>query len=108
VNVENDRPLVRFTKYPTIILRQCQSYDRLTTEVGFTKHLAEDARLFLGTIRLKKIVSSSEIVYIVNAGRISASLQWLIVCAAQLQQLTAQCIAADAAAAAAAAAHDTQ
>jgi len=45
-------------------------------------------------------------VYIVNAGRISASLQWLIVCAAQLQQLTAQCTAA--AAAAAAAAHDTQ
>jgi len=56
---------------------------------------------------LKKIVSSSEIVYIVNAGRISASLQWLIVCAAQqqqLQQLTAQCTAD----AAAAAAHDTQ
>ena len=28
-----------------------QSYDRLTTDVQFTKYLTKNARLFLGTIR---------------------------------------------------------
>ena len=37
----------------TIILRQCQSYDRLTTDVRFTKLLTEDAMIFLGTIHLR-------------------------------------------------------
>ena len=42
----------------TIILRQCQSYDRLTIGVSFTKHLTKGARLFSGTIHLqnRKIV----------------------------------------------------
>jgi len=35
----------------TIILRHyCQSYDQLTTDVYFTKHLTKNARFFLGTI----------------------------------------------------------
>jgi len=47
----------------TIILglRQCQSYDRLTTDVSFTNHLTKHARLFSGTIHLqnRKIVRDS-------------------------------------------------
>jgi len=45
----------------TIILRQCQSYDRLTIDVSFTKHLTKNARLFSGTIHLqnRKIVWDS-------------------------------------------------
>jgi len=43
------------------ILRQCQSYDRLTIDVSSTKHLTKEARLFLGTIHLqnRKIVRDS-------------------------------------------------
>jgi len=39
----------------------CQSYDRLTTNVSFTKHLTKDAKLFSATIRLqnRKIVWDS-------------------------------------------------
>ena len=30
---------------PALVLRQCQSYDRLTMNVQFTKHITKDARL---------------------------------------------------------------
>jgi len=48
----------RFTKYPTTVLRQCQSYDLLTADVQFTKHLTKGAGVFLGTVHLqnRKIV----------------------------------------------------
>ena len=36
-----------------IIVRQCQSYDRLTTDVYFTRHLAMNERLFIGAIRVQ-------------------------------------------------------
>jgi len=48
-----EKPGVRFTKYLTIILRYCQSYDRLTTDVGFATHLSKNAGFFLGTIPLQ-------------------------------------------------------
>ena len=44
-----------------IILRQCQSYDRLAIDVSFTKRLTKDPRLFSDTIHLqnRKIVGDS-------------------------------------------------
>ena len=45
----------------TIILRQCRTYNRLTIDVQFTKHLTNGAVLFLGTIHSqnRKIVGDS-------------------------------------------------
>ena len=37
-----------------IVLRQCQSYGRLMTDVYFTKQLAKNARFFLGYDSLAK------------------------------------------------------
>jgi len=46
--------------YDYLMIR-CQSYDRLTTDVGFTEHLMKDARLFFGMIHLQngKIILDS-------------------------------------------------
>jgi len=37
----------------TIILRSCQSYDQLTTDVLFTKHLTMNGKLFMGKIHVQ-------------------------------------------------------
>jgi len=41
-----------------------KSYDILTTNVKFTKHLTKDARLFFGRIRLQKSLDQSETVFV--------------------------------------------
>jgi len=48
LEVAGYNPGARFTKYLTIMLRQCQSYDRPATDVYL---LTNDARLFLGMIQ---------------------------------------------------------
>ena len=49
-------------QYLTTVLRQCQSYSRLTTDIWFTKHVTKDAKLFLGMIHLQSLRSSETVV----------------------------------------------